>query len=336
MTGRFFVVAKLAVGMGLAVACGSAPRPNNVKEKTVAAEEPKPSSVTTSREEVEAFTPTSGPGDAPTPYVRDERSSRLAAPLPRGRAKEEWSAPHGIKPSFVLVAGNRYAVTGADAWVLFDGRGNRVDGGKKEANVRLDRASGAIINDDSRAIDLPPDAKVAVRNGLAVMVKSGAVYIGERAIEGKFEAFDVAIDESDVACVAVQQKNELSLWTVPIASSAGIGRQRIGGRAHRVLAPPVLGKNLRVLVLDTGIVALGLDGKRVWERKRVPTGGVTITSDDHVLIADNAKVIAVDPRGKTKDLWVGKDVIILTPPVVTATGSLLVASSELLHVISFA
>jgi hypothetical protein len=306
-----------------------------VKEKSVVAEEPKPSSVTTAREEVEAFAATSGPGDAPTPYVRDERSSRLAVPLPRGHAREAWTGPLGLKPSFVLVAGNRYAVTGPDAWVLFDARGNRVDGGKKEASVRLDRASGAIVPDDTRSADTPPDAKVASRNGLPVMVKSGAVYIGERAIEGKFEAYDVAIDESDIACVVVQQKNELSMWTVPIASNGGIGRHRIPGNAHRVISPPVLGKSLRVLVLDTGIVALGLDGKRVWERKGVPTGGVSITSDDHVLIADNAKVIAIDPRGRATDLWVGKNVVFVTPPIVTATGVLLVASAELLHVLSF-
>jgi hypothetical protein len=338
-------------------ACGGPNRPSpNVKEKVTTAEQPPPSTITRSREEAEAFKPTSGPGDAPTIYVRDERSSRLDVKLPKGgKAKEEWTQPLGgtakrlpcrglctpMQASFVLAAGNRVAVAGAEEWVTFDTNGRGVDRGKIEApsgQVRLDRAAGTIVPDETRAADLPADAKVAARNGLVVLVKNGGVFVGEKAIEGKFDAFDVAIDEAGYACVLVRQADDLLMWTVPVDNKGSIGRQKLpGGAANarkRVLGPPVLGKNLRVVQLDTHALALSLEGKKIWERKGVPTGGMSITADDHVLIADNGKVLAIDPKGKTTELWSSKDAIFVTPPILNASGMLFVASGESLHAVS--
>jgi hypothetical protein len=102
-----------------------------------------------------------------------------------------------------------------------------------------------------------------------------------------------------------------------------------------VLGPPVLGKSLRVLVLDTGLVALGLDGKRIWERRGVPSGGVSITADDHVLVADDGKVLAMDPKGRATELFALPGVVFVTPPILDASGVLFVASGQALHALSF-
>src|SRR6185503_9632647 len=102
--------------------------------------------------------------------------------------------------------------------------------------------------------------------GLVATVTPGSVAIGERTIEGKFDAFDIAIDENDVAWVVVRQGTTLMVWTVPVSAEASIGRHKIPGAAKRGIGPPLIGKRLRVLPLDTGFVALGVDGKRVWER----------------------------------------------------------------------
>jgi hypothetical protein len=333
----------------LAAACGgAAPAKNSRVKESAGAGVERPSSVTTAREEAaraDPFVATSGPGDAPVAYVRDERSSRLDVPLPKGPLREQWRVPLGpprrepcrglcppLQASFVLAAGNRVAVAGADAWVLFDTSGHRLDGGRIEAGgVRLDRASGLLVPDDTRSADLPADAKVAAKNGLVVMVKNGAVHVGERALEGRFDALDVAIDEAGFACVVVRQGDDLLLWTVPVSSGTGIGRQRIPGSARRALGPPVLGKSLRVVVVETGLVALGLDGKRVWEHRGLPTGGVSITADDHVLVADNGKVFSIDPRGRVSDLFVANGVVFVTPPIINVAGTLFVASGDSLH-----
>jgi hypothetical protein len=303
---------------------------------------------------IEPFAPTSGPGDAPVPFVRDERSSRLEVSLPHGRARELWRAKlEGDKReacracslhdrSFVLTAGNRVAVVDGDAWQLFDTWGRRIGQGKIEGGaVRLDRAGGTIVADDTRPTDLPARTRVASHAGLVVTVDDGAVHAGERSIEGKFEAFDVAIDEAQVACVPVRQGKDLVLWTIPLVASGSIGRQKIPFAARRALGPPVLGKRLRVLVLDTGLVALGPDGKKVWERRGfAPSGGVSVTADDVALVADGGRIFAIDPRGKSEEVWghpgdPDRDVVFVSPPILSGQKVLYVVSGSSLHAIVF-
>jgi hypothetical protein len=329
----------------LLVACGgSKPQPSAVKETKVAPPDEHPSSIVVVKEQP-APDPYQASAeknvDAPVPYVRDERSSRLDLPAPKARGKEAWRAPLAlgdappIHASFVLAAGNRAVVMGTESWVLFDTKGVRIAGHEMEApNIRIDRASGAVVPDDTRAPDLPPDSKVAAHDGLVVMVKNGGVYIGERAIEGTFEPFDLAIDDKGNANVLVKQKDDLAIWTVPIAPNAAIGRHKIGAK-RRSIGPPVLGSKLRVVVLDTGVAAFALDGKKLWEQKGVPTGGVSITNDDHVLIADGNRVVSVDHKGKKLEIWSAPDLTLVTPPILNAGGLLLVASGTFLHGVAF-
>lgn len=337
-------IARFLVVLGLA-ACGS-PKPSTpaVKETKVPPPVEQPSSIVVVREQPapDPYQASSEKGvDAPVPYVRDERSSRLELPAPKTRGKEAWRAPLAlgdappIHASFVLAAGNRAVVVGTESWVLFDTKGVRIAGHEKEAlAIRVDRASGAVVPDETRSADLPPDSKVAAHDGLVVMVKNGGVYVGERAIEGTFEAFDLAIDEKGIANVIVKQKADLSLWTVPIAGNTAIGRHKIGAN-RRSIGPPVLGTKTRVVVLDTGVAAFGLDGKKLWEQKGVPTGGVSITSDDRVLIADGNRVVAVDAKGKKTEIWSAPDLTLVTPPILNASGLLLVASGSFLHGVAF-
>mgnify|MGYP001038461348 CR=1 FL=1 len=340
-------VASLVLGCG-----GSAPAPRpNVRERTITSPPAAPrATITTLKDQPEPFQPTSGPGDAPVAFVRDEKSSRLDVALPLGRAREVWTVPlHGPRRApcrfscspgqgtFVLAAGNRVAVTGPDGWVLFDTNGRRAGEGKSEGReVRIDRVSGMVVEDETRSPDLSPDVRIASHERTVAMVKNGGVYVGERAIEGRFDTFDVSIDDgSKVAFVPVRQGDDLVMWMIPLDANGSIGRHKIPGRAKKVLGPPVLGKRLRVLVLDTGILALGLDGKRVWERRGVPSGGISITSDDHVLVADGPKVSAIDPRGRETEIWSGGDVVLVSPPILDASGLLLVASEEALHALAF-
>lgn len=341
---RKWVLFHVALALGL-VACGS-PKPSKpaVKETKVAPPVEQPSSIIVVKETAAPDPYVASPEkstDAPVPYVRDERSSRLDLPAPKARGKEAWRAPLAlgdappIHASFVLAAGNRAVVMGTDSWVLFDTKGVRIAGHEMDApNIRIDRASGAVVPDDSRAADLPADSKVAAHDGLVVMVKNGGVFVGERNIEGVFEPFDLAIDEKGIANVLVKQKEDLALWTIPIASNAAIGRHKIGPK-RRSIGPPILGPKTRVVVLDTGIIAFGLDGKKLWEQKGVPTGGVTITNDDQTLIADGNRVVAVDHKGKRLEIWSAPDLTLVTPPIINASGLLLVASGSFLHGVAF-
>jgi hypothetical protein len=337
-------VRAIVLSLLVVAACGApakAPPPAKVTERKIDPPEDKPSSIVTVKEEPKAdpYQASSGVGDSPVPYVRDERSSRLDMPFPKGHAKLAWRSSLALADttfhaSFVLSAGNRVVATGTEAWVLFDTKGVRIAGHEMEAPaIRVDRASGVIVPDDTRAADLPPDSKLAAHNGLVVLVKQGGVYVGERQIEGKFEGIDVAIDEKGLANVLVKQSDDLALWTIPTIGNTAIGRHKLGKR--KPVGPPILGKTTRVFVLDNGIVAYTHDGKKLWERKGIPTGGVSMTSDERVLIADGNKIFTVDHKGKPVELWSEPDVTFVTPPIINADGVLFVASGSLLHAITF-
>ena len=89
-----------------------------------------------------------------------------------------------------------------------------------------------------------------------------------------------------------------------------------------------MGKVVRVLVLDDRLVAIAPDGKTLWERKGALTGGVTITADDRLLVASDAKVLAIDPAGHATEIVSAPKEIFLTPPIVTGAGLLVVASGS--------
>ncbi len=81
--------------------------------------------------------------------------------------------------------------------------------------------------------------------------------------------------------------------------------------------------------------AIAPDGKTLWERKGALTGGATITSDDRLLVATDAKIVAIDPSGRASEIASAPKQVFLTPPIVTASGLLLAASGSMLHAYAF-
>lgn len=285
-----------------------------------------------------------GTGDALTPYVRPERSSRLDGPFRAGRAREMFRAafPESLRPAFVLAAGNRLAVLGKSGFVTFDTRGRQVDEGSVDAEIaRFDRATGKVVAADGE--DVPPGEvrqHYALHDGAFAIAASRIVKVmpksGEpKVLEGDFDALEVAFDDEGIAQFVVRQKNELMLWSVP-AGAGSIGRTKLGVTGGIGLRePPIVGHSLRIFVLADRMVAVGLDGKRKWERKGAVTGGASITGDDVLLVADGARIFAVDPTGKATDVVVEKDLVFVTPPIVNAEGTLAVASGRALHAYAF-
>ena len=62
---------------------------------------------------------------------------------------------------------------------------------------------------------------------------------------------------------------------------------------------------------------------------------MTLTSDDRLVVATDAKVLAIDPSGRTIELAAAPKEIFLTPPIITGGGLLLVASGSALHAYAF-
>jgi hypothetical protein len=154
-------------------------------------------------------------------------------------------------------------------------------------------------------------------------------------VEPPVVPLDAAIDEGGNLNVLVRQDTDLALWTTPLAGGS-VGRVRLGPlRRDRADVPPILGKAVRVVVLDDRLVAIAPDGKTLWERKGALTGGATITADDHLLVATDAKLLAIAPSGRATELVAAAREVFLTPPILTSSGLLLVASGSALHAYAF-
>lgn len=366
-------------------ACGGGAPPVSARPAAgapVAAPPPMSSSSIRATEAPEPFEPVASPSDVVAPFVRPERSSRLAVALPKGRARERWTYAFDPKKdpqldaAFVVSAGTRVVVQGRpfgaptarqNAFVLLDTGGHRIAGGLLDGDlVRLEPAAGKFYGiggtspptawqladgargpdklgtDDPRGVQGSLAVRAARHGGTHVFMQESGVVIDDRVagqqrtvVEPPVVPLDGAIDDDGNLHILVRQDRDLSLWTTPLGIGS-TGRIRIGPlRRDRSAVPPIVGKAVRVLVLDDRLVAIALDGKTLWERKGALTGGATLTADDRLLVASDAKVIVIDPAGRATELVSAPREVFLTPPIVTGAGLLLVASGTALHAYAF-
>lgn len=334
------------------------------------------------REAPEPFEAVASPADVVAPFVRPERSSRLAVALPKGRARERWSFAFDprldpkLDPAFVVSAGTRIVVQGRpfgapsarqSAFVLLDTRGHRIAGGLLDGDlVRLEPAAGKFygvggsgspsawqLADGAHGADkLGPGDPRSVQGSLAVtaathgethvFTQEAGVEIDDRAAgrqrtvaEPPVVPLDGSIDDDGNLQLLVRSGTELALWTTPLGVGS-TGRIRIGPlRRDRSTVPPLAGKAMRVLVLDDRLLAIAPDGKTLWERKGALTGGATLTADDRLLVASDAKIVAIDTAGRVSEIASAPREIFVTPPVVTGAGLVLVATGTALHAYAF-
>ena len=372
MTRKLLLLSVLA-------ACGGAPVKPTATPTEDAARAPPSRADTPPKPRVpEPYEPSPSPSDVIAPFVRPEHSSRLALPLPQGKARERWTFPLDPKldPAFVLTTGTRIVVQGRATsaatgkqtpFVVLDTHGLRVASDLAPGeHLRLDPAEGKLFGigglespsawklgdgsfssdklsaDDPRSVSGPLAVRATEHQGTHVFSTRTSVEIDLRAskeqrtvVEPPVVPLDASIDDDGNLDIIVRQDRDLALWTTPLAGGS-VGRIRLGPwRRDRADVPPILGKSVRVVVLDDRIIAVARDGKTLWERKGALTGGATITSDDRLLVASDAKVLAIEPSGRAIEIASAPKEVFLTPPILTASGLLLVASGATLHAYAF-
>ena len=367
---------RLAIGYQLLVACGAAKTQESspVAEPRGGESAPAPNK----SEKPQVFEAVASAADVVAPWVRPERSSHLAVPVPKGRARERWRLPleSSVDPAFVLAAGTRILVQGRpkgaptarqSPFVLLDAQGRKIASDLISGDlVRLEPAAGKFYGiggseppsawqlsdgshapdklgtDDARSVQGALGGRAATHDGIYVYIQPSGVEIDARAagrhrtvVEPPVEPLDGAIDDEANLHLLVRQDKELALWTTAL-SGGSIGRVRIGPlRRDRASVPPIVGAAVRVVVLDDRLVAFGRDGRLLWERKGALTGGATLTSDDRLLVASDAKVLAIDPSGRATEVATAPKEVFVTAPIVTGGGLLVVASGAALHAYAF-
>jgi hypothetical protein len=343
----------------LLLACGAAPArsvapgaesPQAASDRSLPSTSPDP------------FVPRVDPADVLARWVSTTRSSRVATPLPQGAPRLAFRAAlDRQEPLYVLAASNRIAVVSTRELRLFDARGRRAgfavidddalvmmdpDVGSvhtvsKEgamASFKLDDAT--VQGDRQKALYEPAVAAYrgtvfVAREGKSIRVWDVHDPKGRVVLEGNFEPLEVAIDLDGIAYLVVRQGHEISLWSVPLAGGS-IGRVKLPSRpGDKIVAPPILGKDVRVVRFEDRIVALARDGKVLYTRPGAISGGATMTADDKLLVAHEGSITAIDSQGRATDIVTDRSSRFLTPPIVVGGPMLLVASAKALSGYTF-
>jgi hypothetical protein len=298
----------------------------------------------------------------------------MSLPKGKARERWTFPLDPKLDPAFIVTTGTRIVVQGRpkgpaskrqSPFVIVDTEGRRVgDDAFPGELVRLEPASGKLYGiggtelpgawlladasftndklgpEDPRTVQGALAVHAAAHDGAHVFLQASGVEVdvGGRqrtVVEPPVQPLDCAIDDEGNLHLVVRQAGDLALWTTPL-SGGSFGRIRLGPlRRDRADVPPILGKTVRVVLLDDRMIAVGRDGKTLWERKGALTGGATISEDDRLLVASDAKLLAIDPSGRAIELASVPKEVFLTPPIITGGGLVLVASGVSLHAWAF-
>jgi hypothetical protein len=177
----------------------------------------------------------------------------------------------------------------------------------------------------------------AYENGTLVLGVKDRLYVADSnlkisaALAGKFVPIWLSLDTQRNIYAIVHEGDKLALWGVTLAGVRFLSVQ-LPSEFDRMLAPPIIGYDNRVyIVAPDQVIAVESPGRVVWQRPLGGAAGAVVAADDQLLVSDGARVLAFDRDGKGRVLFsVGNDML-LTAPILTAPGDLMVASSMWLY-----
>lgn len=151
----------------------------------------------------------------------------------------------------------------------------------------------------------------------------------QTAFEDVFEPVQMSLDEASRAHLVVRVNGRLQLWIVN-TEGRRIFRHEFPEEMGEPLGPPVIGFDHRVFISTAAKTYCLAPGQGLlWE---APAGGLGyITADDLLLLSRGTRLVALDARGKEVLVRDFENERILTPPVITPEGEILVASAKKLY-----
>ncbi|MEK7404891.1 MAG: PQQ-binding-like beta-propeller repeat protein [Acidobacteriota bacterium] len=179
----------------------------------------------------------------------------------------------------------------------------------------------------------------AMRGETFLLAVPGRIYLADislnvqRAFDAEFEPLLMSLDESGriylVVSIGEEQK---ALWVLS-PEGKRLGAFALKPEHQALVAPPIVGYDHRIYLLTRAlVVALDAEGKLLWER---PAGGAAagagVTVDDRLLVSAGEEIAVFDANGERRMLYRFRGQPLLTPPVLTAAGEILVASAQRLY-----
>lgn len=154
-------------------------------------------------------------------------------------------------------------------------------------------------------------------------------------LSAEFEPLAISLDEKGTIYLMVRSQEKVALWTV---SPEG-GRQTTFQMPRDMQIspiPPIVGYNHRAYIIGSDrVLAIDPNGKLAWVKGlKSPHAAAVITADDQLLVADGSELVAFDATGQRRVLHVFTGELLSTPPVLTASGEILVAAQQHLYLLS--
>jgi hypothetical protein len=164
---------------------------------------------------------------------------------------------------------------------------------------------------------------LALRNGVYVLDLNLEI---RRALTGTFSPVELSLDEAGRIYLILQSGSGTALWLVTPEGERLYSFQLPPGISD-VSSPPIVGYDHTVYLLaGQHILAVAPDGKLDWSKPAAGTiAGAVVTADDQLLVSEGNAVTAWSRESERRVLYTFPEAL-STPPVLTETGDLLVAS----------
>jgi hypothetical protein len=195
---------------------------------------------------------------------------------------------------------------------------------------------------------------LAVHRDQIVFAVPGRILLGgwnlelNGALQGSFRPVSLSLDEAGRIYLVVQTEGREELWGITLQGerflSVGLPNELpdLLETHYDITAavPPIIGYDHRIYVRmrnrdgTTGrLLAISLDGKVLWDYpiSYFEQGGLVITADDRLLVAESDKLLAFKDSATPEVLHQFPGERLLTAPVLTQKGELLVATDKFLY-----
>jgi hypothetical protein len=196
------------------------------------------------------------------------------------------------------------------------------------------RAGGMLTGVKTRNLRIPSAPLFAARGPRIVwaavpgaLLALGADLSVSAAYELKAQPLAISSDEADNAHLIVSTDKGRALLRVSAQGTAWPA-VALPDSAERLPKPPTVAADGRVFVASGGsLIAVSPAGQVLWTKTVSATpGGLAVTPDGTLLVADGTELAAFNAAGERRVLYASDRGALITPPVVSAQGQVLVAS----------
>lgn len=161
------------------------------------------------------------------------------------------------------------------------------------------------------------------------LLRADASLAVQAQLTGSFRPQALSLDEAGRAWLVATTGTGPELWAIE-PDGRRLFATPLPRTSAQLLAPPIVSHHhLAYLVYRDRILAFESDGRPAWQWS-ASTVGATLTADDRLLVAAGREVRSIGAGGPG-DLLVTLPEPIVTPPILSAGGLLLVASADTLY-----